>query len=182
MVNQIEAIKKTLDNSIKELCKASQMFTKDPYRNFTRSRKLPPEKVVRLLLCMEGGSLNNEILRYFNCSPDFATPSAFIQKRQKFNEFALPSLFGSFVKKLMSLKNTRDIAYSLQMDQIFRFPLIRTNQIHILPEPMSKSHTACCIWMLSTICFGTLMLMHACLLAKIGMRAECCAIWSTVPE
>ena len=99
MLNPIETIRIKLDDSIKQLCEVSWMFTNTPSRDFTRTRKLPPEKIIRMLLCMEGKSMNNEIVRYFNYSPDFATASAFIQQRRKFNEFALPALFDLFVKK-----------------------------------------------------------------------------------
>ena len=99
MLNTIETIKIKLDDSIKQLCEVSWMFTNNASRDFTRTRKLPPEKIIRMLLCMEGKSMNNEIVRYFNYNPDFATASAFIQQRRKFNEFALPALFDLFVKK-----------------------------------------------------------------------------------
>ena len=75
------------------------MFAKDPARDFTRERKLPLHKVISVLLCMEGGSLTNELLRYFSCSQDAASSSAFIQQRQKINEFAFSSLFDLFVRK-----------------------------------------------------------------------------------
>ena len=47
---------------------------------------------------MEGGSLTGELLRYFGCSQHTASSSAFIQQRQKINEFAFPSLFDLFVR------------------------------------------------------------------------------------
>ena len=74
------------------------MFVKNPNRDFTRDRKLPLREVISVLLCMEGGSLTGELLRYFGCSQHTASSSAFIQQRQKINEFAFPSLFDLFVK------------------------------------------------------------------------------------
>lgn len=47
---------------------------------------------------MEGGSLTGELLRYFHCSRYSPSSSAFIQQRQKINEFAFPSLVSLFVK------------------------------------------------------------------------------------
>ena len=98
MSGKIQEVKDKLNTAIEQLCKASWMFVKDPSRDFTRDRKLPLHKLISVLLCMEGGSLTNELLRYFRCSQDTASSSAFFQQRQKLNKFAFPSLFDLFVK------------------------------------------------------------------------------------
>ena len=63
MSSQIQEVKDKLGFAIDQLCKTSWMFVKDPSRDFTRERKLPLHKVISTLLCMEGGSLTNELLR-----------------------------------------------------------------------------------------------------------------------
>ena len=98
MSSSIQETKEKLNYAIDQLCKTSWMFVNDPSRDFTRERKLPLHKIISVLLCMEGGSLTNELLRYFGCSQNTASSSAFIQQRQKINEFAFPSLFDLFVK------------------------------------------------------------------------------------
>ena len=98
MSSRIQEVKDKLGSAIDQLCKTSWMFVKNPARDFTRERKLPLHKVISALLCMEGGSLSNELLRYFGCSQDTPSSSAFIQQRQKINEFAFPSLFDLFVR------------------------------------------------------------------------------------
>ena len=98
MSSQIQEVKEELNSAITQLCETSWMFAKDPSRNFTRERKLPLREVISVLLCMEGGSLTGELLRYFGCSQHTASSSAFIQQRQKINEFAFPSLFDLFVR------------------------------------------------------------------------------------
>lgn len=98
MSSQIQTVKEKLNSAITQLCETAWMFVKDPTRDFTRERKLPLREVISLLLCMEGGSLTGELLRYFGCSQDTASSSAFIQQRQKINEFAFPSLFDLFVR------------------------------------------------------------------------------------
>ncbi len=98
MSSQIQNVKEKLNLAINQLCRTSWMFVKDPNRDFTRERKLPLREVISVLLCMEGGSLTGELLRYFGCSQHTASSSAFIQQRQKINEFAFPSLFDLFVK------------------------------------------------------------------------------------
>ena len=98
MSSRIQKVKEKLNLAISQLCRTSWMFVKDPNRNFTRDRKLPLREVISVLLCMEGGSLTGELLRYFGCSQHTASSSAFIQQRQKINKFAFPSLFDLFVK------------------------------------------------------------------------------------
>ena len=90
MSSQIQIVKKALDTAIAKLCTNTKMFVKNPNRDFTRNRKLPLREIISILLCMEGGSLTNELLRYFKCSKHTASGSAFIQQRQKINESAFP--------------------------------------------------------------------------------------------
>ena len=108
MSSQIQKVKEKLNLAISQLCRTSWMFVKDPNRNFTRDRKLPLREVISVLLCMEGGSLTGELLRYFGCSQHTASSSAFIQQRQKINKFAFPSLFDLFVKSTDSPQLYKD--------------------------------------------------------------------------
>ena len=98
MSSQIRIVKEVLNTAIAKLCENAKMFVKNPKRDFTRDRKLPLREMISILLCMEGGSLTNELLRYFKCSKHTASSSAFIQQRQKIKESAFPSLFDLFVK------------------------------------------------------------------------------------
>lgn len=95
----IEIIKGKLDSAITRLCEVPWMFSKHPEKDFTRNRKLPFRKMISVLLAMEGGSLTSELLRYFGCSADTASGSAFVQQREKINADAFPSLFDLFVEE-----------------------------------------------------------------------------------
>ena len=97
MSKHIQEVKEKLNYAITKLCDTSWMFVNDPARDFTRERKLPLKEVISALLCMEGGSLTGELLRYFGCSQHTASSAAFIQQRQKLNSFAFPALFDLFV-------------------------------------------------------------------------------------
>ena len=81
MSSQIQTVKEKLNAAITQLCETSWMFAKDPIRNFTRERKLPLREVISVLLCMEGGSLTGELLRYFGCSQNTASSSALVTSR-----------------------------------------------------------------------------------------------------
>ena len=99
MLNEIGTIKKKLTEAVSQLCEISWMFVKDPNRDFTKKRKLPFDKVISFLLAMEGGSLTTEMLRFFGCSFDIASSSAFVQQRGKIHPSAFSSLFDLFVHK-----------------------------------------------------------------------------------
>ena len=53
MTNRIRTVKKKLDDAISQLCEVSWMFTNNPEKDFTRSRKLSFRKVISFLLSME---------------------------------------------------------------------------------------------------------------------------------
>ena len=99
MVDQLSRIKYKLTEAIMQLSEVSWMFVKKPGRDFTRKRKLSFDRIVSLLLAMEGGSLTTELLRYFGCSADIASSSAFVQQRGKIHPSAFSSLFDLFVQK-----------------------------------------------------------------------------------
>ena len=99
MLSEISIVKRKLTEAISQLCEVSWMFVKDPKRDFTKKRKLPFDKVISFLLAMEGGTLTTELLKYFGCSPDIASTSAFVQQRGKIDASAFSSLFDLFVQK-----------------------------------------------------------------------------------
>ena len=99
MSSQLNIIKRKLADAITQLCEVSWMFVKKPGQDFTRKRKLSFEKMVSFLLAMEGGSLTTELLKYFGCSVDVATSSAFVQQRGKIDSSAFSALFDLFVQK-----------------------------------------------------------------------------------
>ena len=104
MTNKINAVKRKLDDSISELSNVSWMFSNNPQKDFSRTRKLPFRKVISFLLSIEGGSLTSEMLKHFGCSIDMASSSAFIQQRSKINPHAFPTLFDLFVDKTDSIR------------------------------------------------------------------------------
>lgn len=104
MKETILSVKQKLNDCISQLNEVSWMFSKQPGIFFTRDRKLPFPKIVSCILSMEGGSLTSEMLKYFGCSAETASSSAFVQQRSKISEEAFPMLFSLFVKKTDSPK------------------------------------------------------------------------------
>lgn len=99
MENMIASVRQKLDESISQVCQTPALFSKKPGVHFTRDRKLPIKKVISCLLSMEGGTLSTELLKYFGCSEDIASSSAFVQQRGKISEEAFPALFRIFLQK-----------------------------------------------------------------------------------
>ena len=97
MSNQMLVLKEKLNAAINQICATSREFVKDPLRDFTRLRQLPMQRVLKILLCAEGGTLTAELLKFFHFHQDTPTDSAFIQQRHKLNDAALPALFHTFV-------------------------------------------------------------------------------------
>jgi len=109
MKNSILSVKEKLDSCISQLNEASWMLSKRPGVYFTRDRKLPFQTVLSCLLSMEGGTLTTELLKFFGCSADIASSSAFVQQRRKLSEETLPMLFSLFVKKTDSPKKYKGL-------------------------------------------------------------------------
>jgi len=98
MTHRIRNVKRTLKKLIREASDISWLFARRPGHDFTRKSKLGFEKTISILLAMEGRSINNELLKYFNCSENTPTASAFIQCRNKLLPEAMETLFRRFAE------------------------------------------------------------------------------------
>jgi len=93
----ISKVKKRLLQCIQGVSKNAWLFFTAPEKDFTRNRKLSFETMVKTLLCMEGGSLTNELMKRFGCRTDIASTSAFVQQRGKILPEAFETIFRMFV-------------------------------------------------------------------------------------
>lgn len=93
-------LKELLVNCIEQLVSEKRRFLKNPERDFSRNRKITFEDFINICLQMEGGALQNELLKYFNFSEALPTKSAFCQQRGKVSPEALEYLFCMFTEKL----------------------------------------------------------------------------------
>lgn len=91
-----EYVKNTLLSLIKKMAAVPWLFSKNPTKDFSRTRKLGFEFLIRFLLFMESGSLKKELLDCFQCSVDTPSASAFSQQREKLLPEALPFLLSEF--------------------------------------------------------------------------------------
>ena len=68
-----ERIKQILLSEIEKMDQHHEDFCKDPETDFTRDRKIPFDTLLHFQISMESGSVNHELLKYFNF--DARTPS-----------------------------------------------------------------------------------------------------------
>lgn len=89
-------LKNTLLSLIKKLADEHREFLVNPEIDFTRSRKFNMESVIKFIVCMEAGSIKDELYKYFGLNTDNPTASAFVQQRQKIKVEAFKWLFEKF--------------------------------------------------------------------------------------
>jgi len=93
-----ERIRTALSHVIKQVATNLDVCVKRPGKDFSRTRKLPLQTVLLMLIGMGGGSLVKELYEWSGYSAETATVSAFIQQREKIRPEALEMVFHEFVK------------------------------------------------------------------------------------
>ena len=76
-------IRKTLKKTISEISLNPQAFSKNPEKDFSRTRKLPFEKVVNSVLSMSCKDLKCELMDIFEFDENLPTVSAFVRVCQE---------------------------------------------------------------------------------------------------
>lgn len=105
MKNYIGNVKDSLYGCIREMSTAPWLFVRNPETDFTRKKKLDFEKFMRLFISMEGRSIDNELLDFYDFSPQCVSASAFNQQRSKILPEAFDYLFHAFTDSV-SLQKT----------------------------------------------------------------------------
>ena len=93
-----EKIKQILLSEIEKMNRHREDFCKHPGIDFTRDRKIPFDTLLHFQISMESGSVNHELLKYFNFDAETPSLSAFYQQRVKLSEDVFQTLFYSFNK------------------------------------------------------------------------------------
>ena len=88
-----------LFTSIHELAANPEHYVLHPGKDFSRNRKLGFQRLLLMLLTMEGDCIKEELYRYFGRSTDTPSKAAFYKQRKKVKEDAFRSLLVSFTQK-----------------------------------------------------------------------------------
>ena len=107
-----EIVKTTLWDIIDEMSRSLSSFVKNPDKDFIRKRKLDFKKMMHLIISMESGSLNHELLKFFEYDSSVPTGSAFYQQRSKLSVSAFRHLLKEFNLKF-PLEKFRDNYYDI---------------------------------------------------------------------
>ena len=95
--NDIKIIKDNLDIIINYMDENKELFVKNPETDFVRNRKCNFKDIIRIVLSMQGESIDRELYDYF--AGDFESiysASSFNQQREKIKEGTFEFLFDMF--------------------------------------------------------------------------------------
>lgn len=104
-MNNAKHLKRTLLNLTDRLSHDHREFLFNPDRDFTRNRKLPFHTLIKFILCMEAGSIKDELYHFFGLNINIPSASAFVQQRSKIKFEAFQWLFESFNSKTYKTQN-----------------------------------------------------------------------------
>lgn len=99
---------KQLDSAITCVKQNIQCYCRDPLRDFTHSRKLDVDMIIRFLIQMESKSMKSELYNYFDNMDSLPTDSALCQQRNKLLPEAMKrvlNLFTRFFKHSKTINN-----------------------------------------------------------------------------
>ena len=91
-----ERIKSLFSDSVNSVSERISEFATSPGKDFSRERKLPPEKLIRFLVSEGSHSTKNELMDFFGMDPDAPSDSALNQQRAKLRPEAVEAVFHSF--------------------------------------------------------------------------------------
>lgn len=123
----ISSLKDLLSQLIENLENNKNSYLFNPSHH-SRKRKISFSDVIRSILQMSGGSLNHELLDYYECKKETPTASAFVQQRSKISSKAFEDLFFYFSKA-----TTRNLTF-----KGFRLLAIDGSDLHIPTNPKDK--------------------------------------------
>ena len=100
-------VKQNLKKCILDMQKYSDLFVKNPGKDFSRKRKISFYQTIDFLLSMKGNTIRKEWLDYVNYKIDKASVSALLQQREKILPEALKFLFHTFTDTFSGLNTFR---------------------------------------------------------------------------
>ena len=102
-MNNSKHFRKVLNKAISVVSNSPSLYIFNTETDFTRDRLLTFETVIKNIICMESGSLKDELLKLNNYSLSTPTASAFVQARSKIKHDAFISIFNIFNQKSQNI-------------------------------------------------------------------------------
>lgn len=110
-MNFSNTLKSHLLSLIEEMASHPQDFTKNPKTDFSRTKKWSFKNTILFMLSMEGNSLKNELLKFFDFNSNLPSASSFVQRRAQI----LPSTFETLFKSFTSFDKRFQATYGYQL-------------------------------------------------------------------
>ena len=106
-MNKSKHLRNILNHVISVVSNSPSLFSVNPKSDFARNRKLSFETVIKNVICMEAGSLIDELLKLNDYSSFTPTSSAFVQARSKIKHDAFKTIFDTFNQKSLVTKTLK---------------------------------------------------------------------------
>lgn len=89
-------IKSLFFSSVESVASSISNYAANPDTDFTRTRKLPPQKLIPFMVAEGSSSTRNELLDFLGLDTGKPTSSAFVQQRTKLLPHAIEAVFQNF--------------------------------------------------------------------------------------
>ena len=99
-MRNIKMIRLKFDDAVHKVCADPSVYAKSPHKHFSRSRKLPIERLVRFILSAHTESIPKELMKLFKYDSNAPSASAFVQQRQKLKPHIFADLLQLFNRSL----------------------------------------------------------------------------------
>ena len=107
-MNSYKHLKNVLNYYLDKMNQSCSLFCENSETDFTHERMLNFITTMKNVICLESGSLKDELLKLNDFSMDTPTISAFVQARSKIKVVAFKTLFDNFNKKTRVNKLWKD--------------------------------------------------------------------------
>ena len=127
-----ERIRAALFLAIKRTAANLDACVKLPGKDFSRTRKLPLQAMLLMLIGMGSGSLSKELYDWFGYTSSTATASAFVQQRNKIRPEAVKMIFNEFVSSTTPTATFQGYRLFAVDGSDFRLPSDPTNDFSLI--------------------------------------------------
>lgn len=98
-----DMIKSIFSSAVQSVVSSISDYAARPGKDFTRSKKLPADRLLMFLVSEGSSSTKNELLDFFDMDADRPTASAFNQQRAKLRPEAVEAVFRRFNESIESM-------------------------------------------------------------------------------
>ena len=135
-----ETIKRYFSEAVHSVVSDISSYAVHPNKDFTRTKKLPPEKLISFLVSCGSSSTKVELLDFFGLDSLTPSSSALNQQRAKLKPEALEAVFHSFHRAILSDTKTSKYRFFVADGSTFTFfskPSFSSEEYHV-----SEGHSA----------------------------------------